>query len=159
MPEVQPIQPPKLASIKPPAKVSAPKPPAPSKDYDVSNDASGPTFPRKTSQSNLDRTGTRISFVSVDLSTNRVAFETKEGPPVRGYITTDIDPGNYVLKVDRNTKTWRFSKGTVKSGLRFAVHLIGVNDPFDLKFDDDLPLLVMGEHGAPQVDPLPGAVQ
>lgn len=155
---VEAVSKPKDPKVDPISKAAPPK--KPSKD-DKSNvpegqsDQLGRKFTRKTSQENFDRKGTHIHFISIDLTTGRVAFETRSGPPLRGYISTDIEPGYYQVQADVGSKQWRFIKSKVKSGLRFVVdELVGIADPFQLTYDDPVTIFVIGDETKTSRDPV-----
>ncbi|MBI2839361.1 MAG: hypothetical protein HYX75_13680 [Acidobacteria bacterium] len=82
--------------------------------------------------------------MSIDLDARRIALSSPEGPPVRGDVSTDLTPGFYTLRVDRDREEWVFAAGEVKVGLRFHVALEGAG-PFELDYPPSLPLVA--QHG------------
>ena len=97
-------------------------------------DAAASSSNRRTSQAGVDRTGTLVSFMSINTAAGRVGMCSDQGPPIRGDTSTDVSPGVYILHADTNNKQWIFQAGQVKPGLRFVVSLEGVTDPFDLVY-------------------------
>ncbi|GAA5169058.1 hypothetical protein GCM10023321_64080 [Pseudonocardia eucalypti] len=96
----------------------------------------------RAASSDVDVAGrSGIYRLEIDLYEERVALLSRHGPPLRGYVSTDLDEGAYLLTVDRRNKRWTFQRGMVKTGLRFTVDLDGP-DPFTLDYEEPLTLLV-----------------
>jgi hypothetical protein len=87
------------------------------------------------------RKGTLISAIVINLQTARVAFLTNQGPPIRGDVSTDLDPGSYTVKPDRANQNWVFSPAPARGGLRFTVALEGAL-PWTLSYPDTVPVQV-----------------
>ncbi|MEU7941314.1 hypothetical protein [Microbispora bryophytorum] len=96
---------------------------------------------RRAASSDVDVAGrSGIYRLDIDLYEGRVALLSRHGPPLRGYVSTDLDEGAYLLTVDRKNNLWKFQRGQVKTGLRFTVDLDGP-DPFTLHYEEPLTLL------------------
>lgn len=153
--------------------------PAPKPVAGTINSVDGPTRPRKNPANvdrpvksgnlppskrrsfvgNVDRSGTLVSSVTIDLSVSRVAFKTDEGAPIRGDVSTDLEPGLYTMRADTVRQVWVFDRGQVKAGLRFNVGLVGVSDPFMLRYVPKIPLLVLPGLQRPGTDPVIAATR
>ncbi|WP_028004641.1 hypothetical protein [Sinorhizobium meliloti] len=83
--------------------------------------------------------------MDVDLYEGRIALLSRHGPPLRGYVTTDLDQGAYTLTVDRPRKVWLIHE-VVKPGLRFTIDLDGP-DPFELDYEQ--PIVLTAHEGMP----------
>ncbi|WP_264738894.1 hypothetical protein [Cytobacillus firmus] len=87
--------------------------------------------------------------MDLDLYEGRIAFLSREGPALRGYVDTDLDEGTYTLRVNKTKKVWLITEAVkpgliteaVKPGLRFSVDLDGP-DPFELRYEQPLVLTV-----------------
>jgi hypothetical protein len=99
----------------------------------------GPVRHERLPSSNRDFAGKNgIYRMDVDLYEGRISFLSRHGPPLRGYVSTDLDEGAYTLKIDSANKQWVILD-TVKPGLRFSVDLDGP-DPFSLTYEQPLVL-------------------
>lgn len=127
---IEPIVPPELASPIPPL----PPPPTLSPTRRVSaGDDVRPLTKRRRSGPIVNRAGTLVSSMVINLDAGRIALLSPEGPPVCGDVSTDLPVGSYTLTPDIVRKQWVFDSGQVKGGRRFKVLLDGA-DPFDLVY-------------------------
>ncbi|PEF96442.1 hypothetical protein CN539_22155 [Bacillus toyonensis] len=101
----------------------------------------GPIRHKRIASSNRDAAGTGAIYrMDLDLYEGRIAFLSREGPALRGYVDTDLDAGAYTLSVNAEKKVW-FITEAIKPGLRFSVDLDGP-DPFELRYEQPLVLTV-----------------
>ena len=151
---IKPPDPPSIPAAKPilpateptPAEVPAePKiaePPALDVERRVKNQPIVPKSGRRSSKPFVHGSITYIASIILDSSANRIALLSPQGPPVRGDVGTDLQPGVYHLKVDTKRKQWVFERNEVKTGCRFYVDLDSP-DPFDaFQYPEIIPLLV-----------------
>ncbi|MEM5644057.1 hypothetical protein AAHB52_30110 [Bacillus toyonensis] len=78
--------------------------------------------------------------MDLDLYEGRIAFLSREGPALRGYVDTDLDAGAYTLSVNAEKRVW-FITEAIEPGLRFSVDPDGP-DPFELRYEQPLVLTV-----------------
>ncbi len=84
----------------------------------------------------------QIYMINVDLYEGRVALLSRQGSPLRGYVTTDLNEGAYLLNVDKDKKSWLFQDGV--NPLRFTLAIDGP-DPFTLGYEQ--PILLTVQNG------------
>lgn len=96
--------------------------------------------------------GKMVRRIIIDLNRGRVGFELGT-EMVRGSVSTDLKPGNYLVRPDFTEHDWVFRTGdegepsskepspSVKSGQRFQVELEGAL-PSTLSYPDKIPLVV-----------------
>ncbi|MFF0814161.1 hypothetical protein ACFYVR_03230 [Rhodococcus sp. NPDC003318] len=97
---------------------------------------------KRLKSSNLASAGkVGIYQLDVDLYESRVALLSRHGPPLRGYLDTDLPAGVHTLTVDQRQRRWNIAGPGVKPGLRFVVDIEGP-DPFDLEYESPLRLVV-----------------
>lgn len=101
-----------------------------------------PSGPRKSSVT-VEKTNRVIFMLTIDVDARRVALWPTDGfAPIRGNVLTDLAVGLYVLTVDQPREQWNISGPQVQIGQRFAVDLVGVENPFNLTYTDKVALLV-----------------
>jgi hypothetical protein len=111
----------------------------------------GPVKHERIPSSNRAAAGTGAIYrMDLDLDQGRVAFLSREGPALRGYVDTDLDVGTYTLSVNKTKKVWLIKEG-VKAGQRFRVDLDGP-DPFELRYEQPLVLTVHGRKSKKNLD-------
>ncbi len=79
---------------------------------------------------------------------------TDQGPPVRGDVSTDLEPGLYSMRADPIRQLWVFGRGQVKVGLRFTFDLVGVANPFTLQFPPKISMMVLPRSEPGAEDPV-----
>ncbi|MDF0546501.1 hypothetical protein PX699_29515 [Sphingobium sp. H39-3-25] len=111
-----------------------------------------PTKTRIPSSDAARRRGEVVEMV-INLDAGRIALLTRDGPPYRGYVDTDLAPGAYWLTPQPRTHRWAFQSSAVKTGLRFTLWIDGP-DPFSLTYAN--PMLLVAGSGVdnPKIDGL-----
>ncbi|WP_354638343.1 hypothetical protein [Kitasatospora camelliae] len=132
----------------PPQRPAPPTPPGPDRTLRVRDGPPPEPAARRAHRTAATRPpdGTLVTGMAVDLDAGRVALFSPEVPPIRGDIDTDLAPGGYTLRLDRDRRQWVFGRGQVRTGLRFRLELDTPADPFALRFPEE-PFPLTAHHG------------